>query len=541
MEKLFGIDISAHQGDFPLDVAISQGVQFIIIKAGGGDCGLYKDNKFEQNYNLAKKYNIPVGCYFYSKAFNITQAIQEAEFLYNYCLRGKQFDLPVYYDVEDKRQITLGKDMVTNIIINFCEYINNKGYISGIYSSLSNFKNYFIDDKLNKYEHWVAQWANNLSYDKDCGMWQFGGEINFIRDNHIAGKIVDQNYMLHDYINKNKDMKKEEKKMTVQEAINMVVATALTEVGYHEKASNYMLDDKTANAGSANYTKYARDLDNITGFYNGAKQGYAYCDVFNDWVFVKCFGAELAKKMLYQPSYSAGAGCTYSMQYYKNNNAFSRTAKVGSQIFFGNNYESTHTGIVVGVENNKVITVEGNTSDGVYKRSYNINSSNIVGYGWPDYTLVEKYDASNFNSNIDYSNVQNLTNDKITSIKNVQSFLNHNYLDLFKVKLVEDGEYGELTRRALIMAVQKEIGVNITGEFSLKDKDKFPILKNGAKGSVVKLVQCGLICFGLSVGSDGADGDYGNNTANATKQFQRVKFLIIDGECGPETAYKLFN
>ena len=54
-------------------------------------------------------------------------------------------------------------------------------------------------------------------------------------------------------------------------------------------------------------------------------------------------------------------------------------------------------------------------------------------------------------------------------------------------------------------------------------------------------MQCGILCFGLSVGNDGADGDYGSNTANAVKKFQRVKFLEIDGECGPETAYKLFN
>ena len=540
MEKLFGIDISAHQGDFPLDVAISQGVQFVIVKGGGGDAGLYKDNKFERNYSLAKQLKIPVGSYFFSKAVNEDQALKEAEFYYNNCLKGKDFELPVYYDVEHRVQLNLDKETLTKIIIVFCNYIRQKGYIVGIYSSLSNFNNHFIDSKLSDYEHWVAQWSRNLSYSGRCGMWQFGGEVNLMRDVHIAGKIVDQDYMLYDYISESQKNKKEEKKMTVQEAINMVVATALSEVGYREKNSNYMLDDKTANAGSANYTKYARDLDAIEGFYNGLKQGYAYCDVFNDWVFVKCFGAELAKKMLYQPSYSAGAGCTYSMQYYITNNAFSKNAKVGSQIFFGSSYKSTHTGIVVEVNNNTVITVEGNTSDGVYKRSYNLNSSNIVGYGWPDYILVEQYNESSFNK-VDYPNTQNITNDKITSIKNVQSFLNNNYLSLFKTKLVEDGQYGELTKQALVMSVQKELGTQITGVFSINDKNKFPILKNGKKGFIVRLVQCGLICFGLSVGSDGADGDYGNNTANAVKQFQRVKYLIIDGECGPETAYKLFN
>ena len=39
-----------------------------------------------------------------------------------------------------------------------------------------------------------------------------------------------------------------------------LVALAAQEVGYLEKATNSRLDDKTANAGRGNWTKYARDL-----------------------------------------------------------------------------------------------------------------------------------------------------------------------------------------------------------------------------------------------------------------------------------------
>ena len=61
-----------------------------------------------------------------------------------------------------------------------------------------------------------------------------------------------------------------------------VVKIALAEVGYKEKASNSQLDNPTANAGSNNYTKYARDLRDA-GYYNGNKNGFAWCDVFVDW------------------------------------------------------------------------------------------------------------------------------------------------------------------------------------------------------------------------------------------------------------------
>lgn len=63
-----------------------------------------------------------------------------------------------------------------------------------------------------------------------------------------------------------------------------VIKVALAEVGYHEKASNKNLDDKIANSGSKNYTKYSRDLA-AAGYYNGNKQGFEWCDVFVDWCF----------------------------------------------------------------------------------------------------------------------------------------------------------------------------------------------------------------------------------------------------------------
>ena len=54
-----------------------------------------------------------------------------------------------------------------------------------------------------------------------------------------------------------------------------LVGVAGREVGYHEKASNSNLDDKTANSGSGINTKYARDL--------GVANGYAWCAYFVWW------------------------------------------------------------------------------------------------------------------------------------------------------------------------------------------------------------------------------------------------------------------
>ena len=130
--------------------------------------------------------------------------------------------------------------------------------------------------------------------------------------------------------------------------VEKLINTAKAEVGYLEKKTNSQLDSKTANAGENNWTKYARDLDNL-GIYNGKKNGYAWCDMFVDWCFVQSFGLANAMQMTYQPlTGGSGAGCTSSANYYKNNNRFYKNnPQPGDQIFFKkNNKEMCHTGIV---------------------------------------------------------------------------------------------------------------------------------------------------------------------------------------------------
>ena len=179
--------------------------------------------------------------------------------------------------------------------------------------------------------------------------------------------------------------------MTKDQAVQRVLEIARAEIGYREKNSAAGLDDKTANAGSGNYTKYARDLDAIPGFYNGPKQGFAWCDCWYDWLLVQAFGADLAQRMLCQPKDSAGAGCYYSALYYRQAGRFHDSKpEPGDQIFFTfQSGEVSHTGIVEAVSGGTVTTIEGNTSDGVGRRSYAVGSPAIYGYGRPVWSLAE--------------------------------------------------------------------------------------------------------------------------------------------------------
>lgn len=179
-----------------------------------------------------------------------------------------------------------------------------------------------------------------------------------------------------------------------------VIDIAKGEIGYLEKKSKENLDDKTANAGKNNYTKYARDLDALS-FYNGKKQGVAWCDVFSDWCFYKAYGFENMQKMTFQTKgkSNSGAGCKYSRNYYKNKGRLFDKPQPGDQIFFfaSDLKDIAHTGIVVKVDSTYVYTVEGNTSSAsgvvanggcVRDKKYDLNYNRIAGYGRPDYGIT---------------------------------------------------------------------------------------------------------------------------------------------------------
>lgn len=172
-------------------------------------------------------------------------------------------------------------------------------------------------------------------------------------------------------------------------AVEKLLKTAQAEVGYLEKASDSQLDSKTGDAGSNNYTKYARDI-------YPALQGQAWCDMFVDWCFVQTFGEVPTRRLLggfsaYTPT---------SANYFKNKGQYHTSDPLpGDQIFFQNGVRIYHTGIVYKVTSAKVYTIEGNTSSGsevianggaVCQKEYALTNSRIDGYGRPGWSLVEQ-------------------------------------------------------------------------------------------------------------------------------------------------------
>ena len=243
--------------------------------------------------------------------------------------------------------------------------------------------------------------------------------------------------------------------------VEKLLAIAEAEVGYLEKKTNSSLDDKTTNAGYNNWTKYARDLYKV-GYYNGNKNGYAWCDVFVDWCFLQlCEGDAKKAEWIICQTGDYGAGCGYSMRYYKAKGRFSKTPMPGDQIFFGSSESNVaHTGIVYKVDSSYVYTIEGNTSStagvvanggGVFKKSYARNYNRIVGYGHPYYDGMGVLPAE----------PEDTTLRKGSTGKNVEK-LQENLKTLGFYKSTIDGDFGSATDAA-VRAFQKDAKITADG------------------------------------------------------------------------------
>lgn len=188
----FGIDTSHWQGIYNFEKAKKEGVKYAILKLGGGDSGIYLDSQFNRSYTECKRIGLPVGAYFFGAALTTADAKKEANYVIDQ-LKGKQFEYPIFYDVEYAPMRNLGKTKLTNIVKAFCGELEKAGYWCGFYTNLDWYRNCLDGAGLaKKYSFWFAYWADAMYNLPDVQMWQ--------KDAHtIAGVNTDSDYCFVDY------------------------------------------------------------------------------------------------------------------------------------------------------------------------------------------------------------------------------------------------------------------------------------------------------------------------------------------------------
>ena len=366
----------------------------VIIRIGyrGSKTGtITYDPKYKEYRSACEQYGIEHYFYFFPCSITDAEAHEEALFIKNEVVKsGVQL---VYLDSEvvqsDKsgRSDTLSKEKRTRMLRIICEDLLSCGISCGVYASRSWLYNNLDMSNIpsNAVKNtWVAEYGVNATkYTGTYVMWQYTskGAVNGINGNVDLSHQYEPFYFIVNNSSSQADgIDSEPKKEITKSELEKVIEVAKAEIGYLEKKSNSQLDDKTANAGSNNYTKYWRD---VKPEWNGAY----WCAVWVTWVFQTALGKQRAKELLKHYPYVycptlAGLFTKYS------------TPQVGDIVIFWKNGEYAHTGLVIAVNGNRFTTIEGNTSGassvvpnggGVCQKTYNLSDVNAK-FCRPDYS-----------------------------------------------------------------------------------------------------------------------------------------------------------
>lgn len=208
-----GIDISHHnykmdgEGNYislDWDAIKAAGVSYVIIRIGDASIGI--DPTFEKSYEEARAAGLGVGFYFYTRAMSVEEIALEANLVVS-ALRGKQFDYPVYLDLEDESQKTIDSAILNEMCIEFFTILQRAGFYTGLYVNNEWLYNVIdTETALSRFEIWYARYptlsdgeepAWNLEQNgQHLGMWQYtdSGTIEGIDD-----MVFDFSFSYKDY------------------------------------------------------------------------------------------------------------------------------------------------------------------------------------------------------------------------------------------------------------------------------------------------------------------------------------------------------
>lgn len=171
-----GIDVSHWQGKIDFEkVKKENDIEFVILHAGYGKSALQEDSNFQKNYYNAKKAKLNVGAYWVSYACDKKYVQSEAEAeaqAFMEVIKGKEFEYPVYLDLEQKAQFENGMDFCSDVVKYFCNALEKNRYFAGLYMSCSQLQEYIDPKTAKRYSLWIAEYNAKCSYSKPYGIWQ---------------------------------------------------------------------------------------------------------------------------------------------------------------------------------------------------------------------------------------------------------------------------------------------------------------------------------------------------------------------------------
>lgn len=205
-----GVDISYWNGDIDLSKVKNAGYKWVMIRCGWGNNVTSKDDsRFAANVAKAEKLGMPWGVYLFSYACSTSDAKSELahidRLLKEQKAKGYLPTLPIAIDIEptDEVQNRGGwtSSNLTNVATIVLDGLKSRGYYPIIYTGYEELA--MMNDHIrNDFDCWFAQWSSRPSAYKynRLGMWQYGGETNYIDSPTISGVgVIDQDIAYKDY------------------------------------------------------------------------------------------------------------------------------------------------------------------------------------------------------------------------------------------------------------------------------------------------------------------------------------------------------
>ena len=216
-----GIDVSEFQGDIDWSEVKDAGIEFAIIKLANiyDFDDNYKDSKFDINYKNVKAQGIKVGAYNYNYSNTIDTLNKGVKWALEQ-LEGKELELPIYLDMEDKDIQEETIETLTNLCNEFAKTIEEGSYRAGVYANLN-----WLENKLNPSDFdddisvWVAQYYTECQYEGEYNIWQYSssGKVSGVSGN------CDMNYLYDEDIIEDTEPTNDNNKKSVDELAQEVL------------------------------------------------------------------------------------------------------------------------------------------------------------------------------------------------------------------------------------------------------------------------------------------------------------------------------
>ncbi len=320
-------------------------------------------------------------------AVSFREATLEAK-AFQRVIAGKQFDMPVYFDMEEKDQREAGRDFCSGLIRTFCNEMEKAGYFAGFYTSASYAKTVVSLEILSRYTFWCAQWAKSCSYQGRCGIWQYSSKG---RVPGISGDVdLDRCYQDFPKVIRNGGFNGYPKNINVAGDSNGTTGSA----EQVQSDCDRVVRQAQAWIGRKEADGSHKQIIDIYNSHKPLARGYAvkytdaWCAAFVSAVAIRCGVTDIIP---------TECSCGQMLILFKiigelvEDDAYRPSP--GDVIFYDwqdsgagdNTGWPDHVGIVEKVEGTSITVIEGNKNNAVGRRMLQVNGRYIRAYGVPRY------------------------------------------------------------------------------------------------------------------------------------------------------------